>query len=95
LLVASEVKALLLGSSTDADTEARIRACLLEQPEVASVYNLLTQQLGADVMVAVKAHMRAAPSDVALVEAINRVERTLRERFPQIRWLFFEPDVRA
>jgi cation diffusion facilitator family transporter len=95
LLVAFEVKALLVGSSTDAETEAGIRACLIEQPEVSSVYSLLTQQLGADVMVAVKAQMRREPSDVALIEAINRVEGALRERFPQIRWLFFEPDVRA
>jgi divalent metal cation (Fe/Co/Zn/Cd) transporter len=95
LLVAFEVKALLVGSSTDAETEAGIRACLLEQPEVSSIYSLLTEQLGADVMVAVKAQMRRESSDVALIEAINRVEAALRERFPQIRWLFFEPDVRS
>ena len=29
----------------------------------------------------------------ALVEAINRCERALRAAFPQVRWLFFEPDV--
>jgi hypothetical protein len=28
-----------------------------------------------------------------MVEAINRCERALREAFPQVRWLFFEPDV--
>ena len=28
----------------------------------------------------------------ALVEAINRCERALRAAFPQVRWLFFEPD---
>jgi len=93
LLVAHEVKALLVGSSTDPDTEAGIRAHLLEQPEVESVYHLVTQQLGASVMLAVKARMRPASSDTALVEAINRVESGLRARFPQIRWLFFEPDV--
>ena len=94
LMVAFEVKALLVGSSTEAETEAGIRAYLLEQPEVSTVYSLLTQQLGADVMVAVKARMEPAPSDVALIDAINRVEGALRARFPQIRWLFFEPDVR-
>ena len=89
------MKTLLVGSSTDAETEAGIRACLLEQPEVSSIYSLLTEQLGADVMVAVEAQMRRRADDVALIEAINRVEGALRERFPQIRWLFFEPDVRA
>jgi hypothetical protein len=33
-------------------------------------------------------------SDVALVEAINRVEQGLRAEFSDIRWIFFEPDLR-
>jgi len=44
-------------------------------------------------MVAVKAKMRPAPTGRALVEAINRVERSFRSAFPQVQWLFFEPDV--
>ena len=38
--------------------------------------------------------MAPQPSDTALVEAINRVEVGMRERFPQVRWIFFEPDLR-
>lgn len=30
----------------------------------------------------------------ALVAAINRCERALRAAFPQVRWLFFEPDTK-
>ena len=45
-------------------------------------------------MVAVKARISAQPSDVALIETINRVEKNLREAFPQVRWIFFEPDLR-
>ena len=45
-------------------------------------------------MVAVKARMHPVGSDVALVEAINTVERGLREAFPQVRWVFFEPDLK-
>ena len=45
-------------------------------------------------MLAVKAQMAPQPSDVALVEAINRVERGVKQAFPQVRWIFFEPDVR-
>ena len=43
-------------------------------------------------MVAVKARMQPVASDVALIEAINAVERSLRAAFPQVRWCFFEPD---
>ena len=94
LLVGVEVKALLVGQSAEPQVVVALRQHLLAQPEVSQLYNLLTQQLGAEVMVAVKARMTPQPSDIALVEAINRVERGLRAAFPQIRWIFFEPDVR-
>ena len=94
LLVGVEVKALLVGQSAEPQVLARLRAHLEAQPEVAQVYNLLTQQLGSEIMVAVKARMQTTGSEVALIEAINRVERGLREQFTEVRWIFFEPDLR-
>jgi cation diffusion facilitator family transporter len=93
VLVGVEVKALLIGQSVEARVLEQMREHLVSHEEVESVYNLLTQQMGADVMVAVKAKMRPAASAAALIEAINRVERSFREAFPQVQWLFFEPDV--
>ena len=45
-------------------------------------------------MVAVKARMRDQPSSAALAEAINAIEDRIKVAFPQVRWIFFEPDVR-
>ena len=45
-------------------------------------------------MVAVKARMGPHTSADALIEAINQVEARAKTAFPQIRWLFFEPDLR-
>lgn len=92
-LVGIEVKALLVGQSAEPQVVVALRSYVQSQPEVAQVYNLLTQQLGSDIMVALKARMTPQPSDVALVQAINRVEQRLREKFPQVRWIFFEPDI--
>jgi cation diffusion facilitator family transporter len=94
VLVGVEVKALLVGQSAEPQVLARLRAHLQAQPQVAQLYSLITQQLGSDIMVAVKARMHPLGSDVALVEAINTVERGLREAFPQVRWVFFEPDLK-
>lgn len=94
VLVGAEVKALLVGQSATPQRIAQMRAHLEAQPEVNKVFNLLTQQLGGEIMLAVKAQMSPQPSDVALVEAINRVEKGLREQFPDVRWIFFEPDLR-
>jgi cation diffusion facilitator family transporter len=93
VLVGVEVKALLIGQSVEQRVLVQMREHLVSQQEVEAVYNLLTQQMGRDVMVAVKAKMRPAASASALVEEINRVERSFRAAFPQVQWLFFEPDV--
>jgi cation diffusion facilitator family transporter len=94
ILVGVEVKALLVGQSATPQRIAQMRAHLEAQPEVTKVFNLLTQQLGGEIMLAVKAQMSPQPSDVALVEAINRVEIGLKQQFPDVRWIFFEPDLR-
>jgi cation diffusion facilitator family transporter len=93
-LVGYEVKALLVGQSAEPRTLEALRAHLQSHADIAQIYNLLTQQLGGEIMVAVKARMKPQGSEAALVEAINGVERGLHERFPAIRWIFFEPDVR-
>ena len=93
VLVGIEVKALLIGQSAEPQVLARLRAHLEAQPEVAQVYSLITQQLGSEIMVAVKARMQPVGSDVALIAAINAVEARLRAEFAQVRWIFFEPDL--
>ena len=90
--IAIEIQGLLIGQSAEPDTEAAIRSFIEQRQEVARVLRMITLQLGGNVMVAVKAHMRDENA-AAMVAAINRVEAATREAFPEIQWLFFEPDV--
>jgi cation diffusion facilitator family transporter len=92
VLVGKEVASMLLGQSADPLVVQAMRAHLDRQPEVQHVLNLITQQLGPDVMVAVKAVMKPQGGERQMVDAVNRVERSLRQAFPQLRWCFFEPD---
>ncbi|WP_369600475.1 cation diffusion facilitator family transporter [Hahella sp. SMD15-11] len=94
VMVGAEVKALLIGQGVEPARRQAMLTWLEAQPEVAGVFNMVTLQLGNDVMVAVKARMAAQPSDTALVEAINAVEDRMQAAFPDIMWLFFEPDLR-
>jgi cation diffusion facilitator family transporter len=93
LLVGTEVKALLVGQSAEPRVVAAMRLHLEGEASVAQVYSLITQQLGGEVMVAVKARMQPTGSENGLIDAINAVERKFRSAFPQVRWLFFEPDL--
>jgi len=94
ILVAVEVKAMLIGQGVEAPVRAAMLEFLGAQGAVEHVIDLLTLHMGSDVMVAVKAKMRPQPSVDALAEAINGIEVVFKERFPQVRWVFFEPDLR-
>ena len=91
--LAVEVKALLIGQGVEPRRRTELMSFLENRPEVAKVLNLITLQMGADVMVSVKAKMEACASDRAMIEAINTVERAMKAQFPDIRWSFFEPDL--
>lgn len=94
VFIAIEVKALLIGQGVEPRTKEAMLKLLNERTEVKQVYNLLTLQLGPDVMVAVKAEMARFLSPKDMIDDINRVEAALREAFPEVRWCFFEPDVK-
>ena len=90
--IAVEIKGLLIGQGAEPETEARMREFLQRQDGVEKIFRLLTLQLGTSLMVAVKAKLEAS-SAVEMVAVINRAEKAMRAEFPEIQWLFFEPDV--
>lgn len=94
LMIGIEVKQLLIGQGVDRQTRSAIVAFLESQDEIAKVFNLITLQLGRDVMVAVKVKMTEYPNQTAMIEAMNRCEKKMKAEFPQIVWSFFEPDLR-
>lgn len=93
IAVAREVKALLIGQGVEPKQRAAMLAFLEARPEIDTVYNVLTLQMGTDVMVAIKAKMAPTPTARAMVEAINIVEADFKAKFRDVRWSFFEPDI--
>jgi cation diffusion facilitator family transporter len=87
-----QIMGLLIGRSADPEVVTRMRGFLERREEIEQLYRMLTLQLGTSLMVAVKARMKGA-SATQLVEDINRCEAAMRAEFPEIQWLFFEPDV--
>jgi cation diffusion facilitator family transporter len=93
VFISVEVKAMLIGQSVDPQTREQMREFLEQRPEIEQLFNMLTLQLGSDVMVSIKAKMRGEDSAVGMIAQINVIERELKRRFPEVRFSFFEPDV--
>ena len=89
-----EVKSLLVGQGVDPATKEEMLALLHARPEIHTIYNMLSLQMGDDVVVSVKANMHLSGSEEQMVKNINSCEAALRAAFPQVLWLFFEPDIK-
>jgi cation diffusion facilitator family transporter len=90
--VAVEVKALLVGQSAEAPVREAIQAHIGRNVAVEQVLNLITLHFGDNVMVAVKARFRDGGTALDLAMRINAIEDGLKHEFPQVKWVFFEPD---
>ena len=93
VFVAVEVKAMLIGQSVEGVQREAIRAFIEQRPEIKRVFNLITLQMGNDILVSVQAEM--ADSSISVADAIaqiNATEIALKARFPDVKWCFFEPD---
>jgi len=93
IFLAIKVKSMLIGQSADAATTAQIRTILEAQPEVAEILNLITIQLGPQIMVTVKVKMAKVDTAEQLIANINACEVQLKKAVPAVQWSFFEPDV--
>lgn len=90
--VGFQVQSLLIGESAAPDTVERMRTWLGARKEIAELYNLMSLQMGSYIFVAIKARMTEEGEALQLVEDVNRVQDDLKAAFPEIRWVFFEPD---
>lgn len=88
-----EVQSLLLGERADPVVEAAVQAAVAEVPALESLLTVLTLQQGPkQVMVAAKVKARPGLSAAELIAAINDFERRIKDRAPDVRWCFIEPD---
>jgi len=87
-----EIKGLLIGQSADPEVVEHMRRFVERSDGVEQVYSIITMQLGSSLMVALKVKIKAV-SAAELISRINEVEVAMRIEFPEIQWLFFEPDV--
>jgi cation diffusion facilitator family transporter len=94
LVLAVETKSLLLGEGAGPDVVERLRAALLDGPDVDRVIHMRTLHLGPEeLLVAAKI---AVPPDAdarRIAAAINAAEARVRSAEPTARVIYLEPDL--
>ncbi|MDA3648146.1 cation diffusion facilitator family transporter [Saccharopolyspora indica] len=83
---------LLIGQQADRRLLTDVRRRLAEQPEVDSVVDLLSMNVGTDrVLCCARVDFAAALDSTALEHAVVRIDGMLREEFPELDEVFLEP----
>jgi cation diffusion facilitator family transporter len=93
LFISWRIRALLVGRSADPEIQQLIDEIISRQDGIDFVFNIITIQFGPDTMLAAKIKMREGMTIEVAVASINALERELKERIPNLKWCFIEPDV--
>lgn len=94
VVLAVEMKSLLIGESATAEAEARIAHAITTAPSVTTLITLRTQHIGPEeVLVAAKVEFDGALSMSELADVIDVVETRVRVAEPSATRIFVEPDV--
>jgi cation diffusion facilitator family transporter len=94
VILAIEMKSLLIGESADARMQEAIRRAIEREPVVERLIHLRTQHLGPEeLLVGAKVHFLGDLTVPELVGAVNRVEAGVRQAVPEARIIYIEPDV--
>jgi len=94
VILAIEMKSLLIGEAATTEAERSIVAALEAGPEVEQVIHLRTMHVGPEtLLVAAKIAVRAGDSAASLAAAIDRAERRIRAAVPIAELIYLEPDL--
>lgn len=94
VFLAAEVKSLLIGESADLLIIEDIRAIAATHPEIIEIINCRAIQQGpGEVLACVKIKCSPSLTTLELSTLINSFEHQLRNKAPEVKWLYVEPDV--
>jgi cation diffusion facilitator family transporter len=94
VILAIEMKSLLIGESASARTEHAIVTALEDGPEVQRVIHLRTLHLGPEaLLIAAKVAVRGTETGAAIARGIDAAERRVRAAVPIAEVIYLEPDL--
>ena len=93
IVLAIEMKSLLIGESAGPQVEAAIAEAIESHPLVHKLIHMRTEHFGPDeLLVGAKLEFDSTLSFQEVTRAIDDVERVVRERVPQAEFIYIEPD---
>jgi cation diffusion facilitator family transporter len=94
IVLAVEMKSLLIGESASADTQRKIVAALEAGPEIECVIHLRTLHLGPDsLLVGAKIAVRKDRTAAEITRGIDAAESRVRQAVPIAELIYLEPDI--
>ena len=94
IFLAREVKSLLIGESADSAIYLKINELAKNHPNIIQLINCKTIQQGpGEVLVCAKILVEQKLNAVQISKLINDFEADLRGFYPEIKWLYIEPDL--
>jgi cation diffusion facilitator family transporter len=94
IVLAWEMKSLLIGESASPKVQEAIKAAIEIEPGVMGLIHMRTEHLGPDeLLVCAKVEFEHQLTLPEVAEAVDRVERNVRENVPSARLMYIEPDV--
>jgi divalent metal cation (Fe/Co/Zn/Cd) transporter len=94
VILAIEMKGLLIGESASLIDQQKIAAAIEIEPSVTRLIHMRTEHIGPDeLLVGAKIELVHGLSVDDAVEAVNRVEASVRRAVPTARVMYLEPDI--
>lgn len=94
IVLASEMKSLLLGETASPEVESAIRSAIEDDAAVERLIHMRTQHIAPDeLLVGAKVSFHEGLGVAQMAEAVNRVETSVRGAVPEARVMYIEPDL--
>jgi cation diffusion facilitator family transporter len=94
VVLAVEMKSLLIGESASADDQEAIADAIRTSPRIVSLINLRTEHIGPEtILVAAKVQFDPALTMAELADVVDDTEARIRNVVPSATRIFLEPDV--
>ncbi|MES2518555.1 MAG: cation diffusion facilitator family transporter [Bacteroidota bacterium] len=94
IFLSVEVKSLLIGESADAVINDLVEKEAEKSPEILELINCITIQQGpGEVLMCVKIKCKHDLSALQISTMINKFESDIRNKAPEVKWIYIEPDL--